>query len=159
MARTKRSQNRCKSCGYTWYPRGKSISLKCPSCGSEDVGFAGGTLGVIALVVAAVFFFGGNKDGAAPPAQDNALTSSAASSTVPTGSADEGTARQAQVATMATSSQVDGETREETVTPEATDTLSASSTTADFSKSLEQCGDTVSDDDCRSADKVQNDLF
>jgi len=35
------NQNRCKACGYTWYPRGKSRSLKCPNCGSratEEVG-------------------------------------------------------------------------------------------------------------------------
>lgn len=35
---TKRPQNRCKQCGYTWYPRGKSVSLRCPNCGSQDVG-------------------------------------------------------------------------------------------------------------------------
>ena len=38
MAWTKRPQNHCKTCGYTWYPRGKSISHKCPRCGSEDTG-------------------------------------------------------------------------------------------------------------------------
>src|SRR5471032_831930 len=40
MAATKRSQNKCKKCGYTWHPRGKNMSLKCPSCGSSEVGCA-----------------------------------------------------------------------------------------------------------------------
>jgi hypothetical protein len=34
---TKRPQNYCGSCGYSWYPRGKSVSAACPRCGSEDV--------------------------------------------------------------------------------------------------------------------------
>lgn len=33
---TKRPQNICKNCGYSWYPRGKSISAKCPRCGSTN---------------------------------------------------------------------------------------------------------------------------
>lgn len=31
---TKRPLNRCRQCGYTWYPRGKSVSARCPRCGS-----------------------------------------------------------------------------------------------------------------------------
>lgn len=65
MTTTKRSQNKCKKCEYTWYPRGKNISLTCPSCGSSEVGFAGtgigAGIGVIALIVIAVMVFGGNK--------------------------------------------------------------------------------------------------
>jgi type IV secretory pathway VirB10-like protein len=61
MAATKRSQNKCKKCGYTWYPRGKNMSLKCPSCGSSEVGFAGTGIGVIALIVIAAVIFGANK--------------------------------------------------------------------------------------------------
>jgi hypothetical protein len=34
---TKRPQNFCSSCGYSWYPRGKSVSAACPRCGSEGV--------------------------------------------------------------------------------------------------------------------------
>lgn len=34
---TKRPQNWCHSCGYSWYPRGKDRSLNCPKCGDEDV--------------------------------------------------------------------------------------------------------------------------
>jgi len=29
-----RPQNICKTCHYTWYPRGKNISHRCPRCGS-----------------------------------------------------------------------------------------------------------------------------
>ena len=35
---TYRPQNVCHSCGYTWYPRGKNVSLKCPSCGNYETG-------------------------------------------------------------------------------------------------------------------------
>lgn len=38
---TKRPQNVCPRCGYTWSPRGHSISLSCPNCGSQQVGIAG----------------------------------------------------------------------------------------------------------------------
>ena len=34
---TKRPQNWCKTCEYTWYPRGGTLSAKCPSCGGRDV--------------------------------------------------------------------------------------------------------------------------
>ena len=37
MAATKRTQNYCKDCGDTWYPRGRYLSNKCPNCGSTDV--------------------------------------------------------------------------------------------------------------------------
>ncbi|MQA40358.1 hypothetical protein [Rugamonas aquatica] len=71
MAATKRLQNKCKKCGYTWYPRGKHISLKCPSCGSSEVGFAGPSIGIVALIVIAILVFGGSKKETpveAPPA-------------------------------------------------------------------------------------------
>lgn len=58
---TKRPQNVCKSCGYTWYPRGKSVSLKCPKCGGGKVSIAGGGLFAgILLVIGAVALFGGH---------------------------------------------------------------------------------------------------
>jgi hypothetical protein len=62
MASTKRTQNKCKKCGYTWYPRGKHLSQKCPSCGSADVGFAGGGVGIVALLIVGVVLFGGKKE-------------------------------------------------------------------------------------------------
>ena len=34
--RTKRPQNICEDCKYTWYPRGKQVSLRCPRCGSTN---------------------------------------------------------------------------------------------------------------------------
>lgn len=72
MSGTKRAQNKCKKCGYTWYPRGKNISLKCPSCGSSEVGFAGGglLLGGLALLVIAIFG-SNNKSPSSEPARPN----------------------------------------------------------------------------------------
>lgn len=34
---SKRPQNVCDRCGYTWHPRGKDTSLKCPKCNSSQV--------------------------------------------------------------------------------------------------------------------------
>ncbi|MGI4982559.1 MAG: hypothetical protein ACRYGL_04360 [Janthinobacterium lividum] len=34
---TLRPQNRCVACGYTWFPRGKSLSMRCPRCSGEDI--------------------------------------------------------------------------------------------------------------------------
>lgn len=91
MASTKRAQNKCKKCGYTWYPRGKHVSLKCPDCGSTEVGFAGGGWGLIALLVIGIAIFGGKKEShdrpsvAIPSSQpSDALTaSSSETSSVP----------------------------------------------------------------------------
>src|SRR5262249_54590086 len=35
-----RSLNKCNSCGDTWYPRGRDLSRRCPSCGSGNVVYA-----------------------------------------------------------------------------------------------------------------------
>ncbi|HJZ54324.1 MAG TPA: hypothetical protein VKE74_05175, partial [Gemmataceae bacterium] len=32
-----RPQNACRKCGYTWYPRGKNVSIQCPRCRSSSV--------------------------------------------------------------------------------------------------------------------------
>ena len=34
---TYRPKNECHRCGYTWHPRGKNRSLRCPSCGGRNV--------------------------------------------------------------------------------------------------------------------------
>ena len=34
---TFRPKNECDRCGYTWHPRGKDRSLKCPHCGGRDI--------------------------------------------------------------------------------------------------------------------------
>ncbi len=34
---TYRPGNVCKTCGYTFYPRGHNVSLRCPNCGSRDI--------------------------------------------------------------------------------------------------------------------------
>lgn len=41
---TKRTQNRCSNCGYTWFPRGKGLSKKCPQCGASSIDYHGGCL-------------------------------------------------------------------------------------------------------------------
>ena len=55
---TKRSQNRCKDCGYTWYPKGSHLSRKCPSCGSKNVTYSGcGCFTLIVGVIAVSILF------------------------------------------------------------------------------------------------------
>lgn len=34
---TLRPKNRCDDCSYTWHPRGKNVSLRCPNCRSTNV--------------------------------------------------------------------------------------------------------------------------
>ncbi|MES2069867.1 MAG: hypothetical protein V4488_05935 [Pseudomonadota bacterium] len=82
MASTKRTQNKCKSCGYTWYPRGKNISLKCPRCGSTNVGYVGGGLGLAILCIIGIFIFSGNKN--VPPPSPNLTESPASASAAET---------------------------------------------------------------------------
>lgn len=53
---TKRPQNFCRSCGYSWYPRGKSRSAQCPQCGSPEVELAlEGCLRAIGFLIALPF--------------------------------------------------------------------------------------------------------
>ena len=60
MAATKRPQNKCKSCGYTWYPRGKSLSNKCPNCGGTQISTVGSWGGLAALLFIGYAIFGSN---------------------------------------------------------------------------------------------------
>ena len=61
MYSTLRSQNLCTDCGYTWYPRGKDLSNKCPNCGGRNVGFVpfpvGAFLTVLAVLALGAFVF------------------------------------------------------------------------------------------------------
>lgn len=52
MSSTIRPQNQCLSCEYTWYPRGKNLSHRCPRCKSHLVEF------VPMSFVEKTFFFG-----------------------------------------------------------------------------------------------------
>ncbi len=56
MRLTKRPQNKCGYCKYTWYPRGKNISKKCQNCGSDDVRKATSWTS-IAIVVFLIYVF------------------------------------------------------------------------------------------------------
>lgn len=71
---TKRPQNRCSQCGYTWYPRGKNISLRCPNCGHTGVKLvAGGAASVGALVLWAALSSGGKTPPSQPSPPPNAV--------------------------------------------------------------------------------------
>lgn len=84
---TKRSQNKCRNCKYTWYPKGKNLSLKCPGCGGTDVGYAGmglfGQLGLGALVIGGFVIFSGGEKSVSSPSQDVKTPSGLATSTPP----------------------------------------------------------------------------
>lgn len=61
--RTKRPQNICEDCKYTWYPRGKDVSPKCPRCGSTNTKVTPPNpltvaLGVIVLMVLILSYLG-----------------------------------------------------------------------------------------------------
>ncbi len=43
--RTKRPQNQCNDCAYSWFPKGKSLSNRCPNCSSQNVMIAPGCIG------------------------------------------------------------------------------------------------------------------
>lgn len=69
MGKTLRPQNKCPECGYTWHPRGKNRSLKCPSCGHRGVKVVTGAAGaVIAFAGWAVFSSFTSPKTAPPPA-------------------------------------------------------------------------------------------
>ncbi|ABR91827.1 Uncharacterized conserved protein [Janthinobacterium sp. Marseille] len=66
MAATKRSQNKCLDCKYTWYPKGKDLSARCPECASVNVTYAGtgllGKLGLGAAIVVGILVFSGKEN-------------------------------------------------------------------------------------------------
>jgi hypothetical protein len=43
---TKRPRNGCKGCGYSWYPKGRNKSVKCPRCNNIKVILHPGAYGV-----------------------------------------------------------------------------------------------------------------
>lgn len=93
MTITKRPQNKCKSCGYTWYPRGKSLSKKCPNCGGKNISTVGSWGGLAALLFIGYAIFGSDHkptdtttDVAAPytSSQSTETTASPAAELTPT---------------------------------------------------------------------------
>lgn len=44
--RTKRPQNGCGACGYSWFPKGMDVSRRCPNCGSTSVSAYPGALAI-----------------------------------------------------------------------------------------------------------------
>lgn len=61
MATTKHPQNKCKSCGYTWYPRGKHLSIKCPNCGSSKTSTVSSWSGILIIGFIAYGIFGNHQ--------------------------------------------------------------------------------------------------
>lgn len=55
---TLRPQNRCKTCGYTWFPRGKSISIACPRCHGPVSQLRSIGCGTILLALGSLFVVG-----------------------------------------------------------------------------------------------------
>lgn len=57
-----RPQNRCRNCNYTWFPRGKNLSNKCPNCGAGSVELvpvpaSAGSCGCLGLLVVLVALY------------------------------------------------------------------------------------------------------
>lgn len=79
MGATKRSQNKCVDCKYTWYPKGKDLSARCPECASVNVTYAGmglfGQLGVGAAIVVGILIFSGKEKSPAQSTLDENLAS------------------------------------------------------------------------------------
>ncbi|MGI4856486.1 MAG: hypothetical protein ACRYHA_06100 [Janthinobacterium lividum] len=82
---TLRPQNRCVACGYTWFPRGKSLSMRCPRCTREDIEevratpasavrpkWGAVTLGAV-LLIAVVGWWGHRADAPQAPASASVL--------------------------------------------------------------------------------------
>lgn len=84
---TKRSQNKCRACKYTWHPKGKNLSLKCPGCGGTEVGYAGmglfGQLGLGALVIGGFMIFSGGEKSVPSQSGNVSAPSGLATSTPP----------------------------------------------------------------------------
>jgi predicted RNA-binding Zn-ribbon protein involved in translation (DUF1610 family) len=57
---TKRPLNKCRSCGHTWYPKGRSVSIQCPRCHSSQTKRAGAGIGggIVILVLIALVGIG-----------------------------------------------------------------------------------------------------
>jgi predicted RNA-binding Zn-ribbon protein involved in translation (DUF1610 family) len=60
---TKRPLNKCGSCGHTWYPKGRSVSIQCPRCHSSQTKRAGAGIGggIVILVLIALVSIGTRK--------------------------------------------------------------------------------------------------
>ncbi len=160
MAGTKNPKNRCKSCGDTWYPRGRSRSLKCPSCGSKEVETVsgGGLFGLIILVIAGVIFFGNNKSETKPSEQDTSVphVTSPTDSTLP---AAQDTAQRAQDATESTDALGAVGTKSASEEQKSTAALPTSTTVENIPVAQERCSDSTGGENCSQAGSVNNNLF
>lgn len=53
-ALSRRPTNRCHKCGYTWTPRGRNYSLRCPNCQEPQLQAPGGCLGLLSSLAGCV---------------------------------------------------------------------------------------------------------
>ncbi|MFL6675665.1 MAG: hypothetical protein ACJ8LG_20515 [Massilia sp.] len=165
MSGTKRSQNRCKKCNYTWYPRGKSLSLKCPSCGGTEVGFAGRGIGLIALVIVGIALFGGEKHpGSVPP--EKAESVSAALGVAAPVSDTELAPQHAKAVPSTLNAQVEGGEPTPFADPSSTVDASEEKQAKCAHNTGTDCGESACGDDehgkaakCDKPDAVQNTLY
>lgn len=72
---TKRPLNKCKDCGHTWYPKGRSVSLRCPNCRSTSTKKAGLGVGASILIVIGLAI-AGKKEGTQTAPADQAVVAS-----------------------------------------------------------------------------------
>jgi len=160
MAGTKNPKNRCKACGDTWYPRGRSRSLKCPNCGSKEVETvsSGGLFGLIVLVIAGVIFFG-NKSETRTLVQEKDVP--AVTSTIDSLPADQNTAQRAQDAEESTHAALAVETPVADAKDEQEPTAGLPTSTMEKNSPVvqEQCSESTSAENCSRAGTVQNNLF
>lgn len=161
MAGTKNPKNRCKTCGDTWYPRGRSRSLKCPNCGSKEVETvsSGGLFALIVLIIAGVIFFGNNKSGTRASVQESDVP--AVTSTIDSLPADQDTAQRAQDPKESTHTSLAVETPSVEAKDEQSPTagLSASTTEEDSPVVQEPCSESSQAGNCSQTGAVQNNLF
>ena len=95
MSTTKRIENKCMDCEYTWFPRGKDLSIKCPNCGNRNIGFSSigcsgmgysmrrllfKSLMILGVVVIGFVVFGPRTEKEAPSAKNLATETAPAAS-------------------------------------------------------------------------------
>ena len=74
MAKTLRSQNKCKDCGYTWFPRGKNLSRVCPNCGGPNVAVVVNWTPILAVGAIGLYLVFGGKSGNSEAAKEPTVT-------------------------------------------------------------------------------------
>ena len=86
-----RPQNQCNRCAYTWFPRGKHRSLRCPGCGSKDIEIVEpplrsssgcGPVVLVAIVVVIAIIWAVSRPGSSSSASSSPTSESVGASAV-----------------------------------------------------------------------------